>query len=50
MKRSVVLLVAIATSLLLALPAGGTGGVYRVDRADDLGWLYASFAKYLPRR
>ena len=21
----------------------GTGGVYRVDRADDLGWLYTKF-------
>lgn len=25
----------------------GTGGVYRVDRADDLNWLYESFGKYL---
>jgi secreted trypsin-like serine protease len=25
----------------------GTGGVYRVDRADDLGWLYASFGGHL---
>ena len=26
---------------------GGTGGVYRVDRADDLNWLYGTFGKYL---
>jgi V8-like Glu-specific endopeptidase len=26
----------------------GTGGVYRVDRADDLDWLYSSFSSYLP--
>jgi hypothetical protein len=26
---------------------GGTGGVYRVDRADDLGWLYGTFGSYL---
>jgi V8-like Glu-specific endopeptidase len=25
----------------------GTGGVYRVDRADDLNWLYGTFGKYL---
>jgi trypsin len=25
----------------------GTGGVYRVDRADDLNFLYGSFGKYL---
>jgi len=25
----------------------GTGGVYRVDRADDLGWLYDTFGVYL---
>jgi V8-like Glu-specific endopeptidase len=25
----------------------GTGGVYRVDRADDLNWLYSSFGKHL---
>jgi hypothetical protein len=28
---------------------GGTGGVYRVDRADDLNWLYGSFGSHLPR-
>ena len=26
----------------------GTGGVYRVDRADDLEWLQASFGSQLP--
>ena len=26
----------------------GTGGVYRVDRADDLDWLYSEFGDYLP--
>jgi hypothetical protein len=25
----------------------GTGGVYRVDRADDLDWLYSEFGEYL---
>ena len=29
-------------------PAGaGTGGVYRVDKPDDLDWLYGEFGKYL---
>jgi hypothetical protein len=26
----------------------GTGGVYRVDRADDLNWLYNEFGDHLP--
>lgn len=26
----------------------GTGGVYRVDRADDLDWLYGTFGAHLP--
>lgn len=26
----------------------GTGGVYRVDRADDLNWLYTTFGAHLP--
>ena len=26
----------------------GTGGVYRIDRADDLDWLYNDFGTYLP--
>ena len=25
----------------------GTGGVYRIDKADDLNWLYSEFARYL---
>ncbi|HSR48524.1 MAG TPA: trypsin-like serine protease [Anaerolineales bacterium] len=35
------------TSFGLNGTCGGTGGVYRVDRADDLNWLYDSFGKYL---
>lgn len=26
---------------------GGTGGVYRIDRADDLNWLYGTFSSQL---
>jgi len=26
----------------------GTGGVYRVDKADDLDWLYGTFGDHLP--
>ncbi len=26
----------------------GTGGVYRVDRADDLNWIYGTFGALLP--
>jgi hypothetical protein len=37
------------TSFAMNNTCGGTGGVYRVDRADDLNWLYGTFAKYLPR-
>ncbi len=36
------------TSFGLNGTCGGTGGVYRVDRADDLNWLYGEFGKYLP--
>jgi hypothetical protein len=36
------------TSFGLNGSCGGTGGVYRVDRADDLNWLYGSFGAYLP--
>ena len=25
----------------------GTGGVYRIDREDDLNWLYSEFGEYL---
>jgi len=27
----------------------GTGGVYRVDRADDLDWLHGTFGDHLPQ-
>lgn len=40
--------VAGVTSFGLNGTCGGTGGVYRVDRADDLGWLYGNFSRYLP--
>ena len=40
--------VAGVTSFGLNGTCGGTGGVYRVDRADDLDWLYGTFGKYLP--
>jgi secreted trypsin-like serine protease len=36
------------TSFGLNGTCGGTGGVYRVDRADDLDWLYGTFGSYLP--
>jgi V8-like Glu-specific endopeptidase len=36
------------TSFGLNGTCGGTGGVYRVDRADDLGWLESAFGAYLP--
>ncbi|MGH3645646.1 MAG: S1 family peptidase [Micromonosporaceae bacterium] len=39
--------VAGVTSFGLNGTCGGTGGVYRVDRADDLNWLYGSFGAYL---
>jgi hypothetical protein len=26
----------------------GTGGVYRIDRADDLDWIYSTFGSLLP--
>jgi hypothetical protein len=35
------------TSFALNGTCSGTGGVYRVDRKDDLNWL-ATFSKYLP--
>lgn len=40
--------VAGVTSFGLNGTCGGTGGVYRVDRADDLNWLYGMFGNYLP--
>ncbi|MGH2615747.1 MAG: trypsin-like serine protease [Thermomicrobiales bacterium] len=36
------------TSYGLNGTCGGTGGVYRVDRADDLDWLHDEFADHLP--
>ena len=36
------------TSFGMNPTCGGTGGVYRVDRADDLNWLYGSFGSLLP--
>ncbi len=35
------------TSFGLNGNCAGTGGVYRVDRSDDLGWLYATFGDLL---
>lgn len=36
------------TSFGLNGNCAGTGGVYRVDRADDLEWLYDTFGAHLP--
>jgi V8-like Glu-specific endopeptidase len=35
------------TSYGLNSQCAGTGGVYRIDRADDLDWLYGDFGAYL---
>jgi secreted trypsin-like serine protease len=40
--------VAGVTSYGLNSTCAGTGGVYRVDRADDLDWLYGTFGDHLP--
>jgi V8-like Glu-specific endopeptidase len=40
--------VAAVTSFAINGNCAGTGGVYRVDRADDLNWLYGTFGAYLP--
>lgn len=40
--------VAGVTSFGLNSTCAGTGGVYRVDRADDLDWLYSTFGDHLP--
>ena len=40
--------VAGVTSFGLNSTCAGTGGVYRVDRADDLNWLYGTFGDHLP--
>lgn len=39
--------VAGVTSFGLNSTCAGTGGVYRVDRADDLDWLYDTFGAHL---
>ena len=36
------------TSFGINPTCAGTGGVYRVDRADDLGWLESEFGNHLP--
>jgi hypothetical protein len=36
------------TSYRLNGNCAGTGGVYRVDRADDLNWLTSTFGDHLP--
>ena len=40
--------VAGVTSFGMNSTCAGTGGVYRVDRADDLDWLYGEFGDRLP--
>ena len=40
--------VAGVTSYGLNSTCAGTGGVYRVDQADDLDWLYGVFGDHLP--
>jgi len=35
------------TSFGMNPTCGGTGGVYWVDRADDLNWLYGTFGSHL---
>jgi hypothetical protein len=35
------------TSYGINSQCAGTGGVYRIDRADDLEWLYGTFGSYL---
>lgn len=42
------LVIAGVTSYGLNGNCAGTGGVYRVDRADDLDWLYGTFGAHLP--
>jgi hypothetical protein len=40
-------IVAGVTSFGMNPTCAGTGGVYRVDTADDLDWLYGVFGKEL---
>jgi len=35
------------TSFGLNGNCAGTGGVYRIDQADDLNWIYGTFGRYL---
>jgi V8-like Glu-specific endopeptidase len=42
------LVIAGVTSFGINGNCAGTGGVYRVDRADDLNWLYSEFGDHLP--
>ena len=35
------------TSFGLNSTCAGTGGVYRIDQADDLNWIYGEFGEYL---
>jgi secreted trypsin-like serine protease len=35
------------TSFGLNSTCAGTGGVYRIDRADDLDWIYSQFGSEL---
>ena len=42
------LVVAGVTSFGINGNCAGTGGVYRIDRADDLDWIYAEFGDQLP--
>ena len=37
------------TSFGMNPTCGGTGGVYWVDRADDLNWHYGTFGSHLRR-
>jgi hypothetical protein len=40
--------VAAVTSFGINPTCAGTGGVYRVDREDDLNWLYGTYGDHLP--
>ena len=40
--------VAGVTSFGINVKCAGVGGVYRLDRADDLNWLYDTFGDHLP--
>lgn len=40
--------IAAVTSFGLTETCSGVGGVYRIDKADDLDWLYGTFGAHLP--